>query len=514
MGIPLQAQNFNQDIQKLQYAYKLISTLYVDTVDTEKLVQDAIVGMLKDLDPHSEYLSKDEVSQMNEPLNGGFEGIGIQFNIFRDTLMVVAPISGGPSEKIGIQAGDRIIEVDGENIAGIGLRNRDVFTRLKGKKGTKVKLKVIRRGIKQILNFTVVRDKIPINSVEACYMAAANVGYVKINQFSATTHNEVEESLKDLKKAGMHDLILDMRGNPGGYLKAAIQVVDEFLHDNQLIVYTNGKASPRKEYYSTSSGLLKEGKVIVLIDEGSASASEIVSGAIQDWDRGIILGRRSFGKGLVQRPLYLQDGSLIKLTIAKYYTPSGRCIQKPYNQGNDAYQKEILYRYEQGEVYGKDSPNNSKKPHFYTRIKKRPVYGGGGINPDLYIPVDTTSNSDYYRELLSYGILRSYVLSYVDENRHKLESTYYSFSSFNEDFRVSEEMLKELRRFASEKKVIAKGNESSKLLGVIKVQIKALIALNIWDSNEYYKVINPSVDVYKKALNILLSDEEYRRILN
>jgi carboxyl-terminal processing protease len=508
------AQNFNQDIQKLQYAYKLISTFYVDTVDKDKLVEDAIKGMLKDLDPHSEYLSKEEVIQMNEPLYGSFEGIGIQFNIYRDTLMVVSPISGGPSEKVGIRAGDRIIEVDGENIAGIGIRNTDVFARLKGKKGTKVNLKVLRRGSEQVLDFTIIRDKIPINSVEASYMATETVGYIKINQFSATTHQEVEESLKDLKKAGMYDLILDLRGNPGGYLRAAIQVADELFPDNQLIVFTQGNASKRKDHYSTASGLLKEGKVVVLINEGSASASEIVSGAIQDWDRGIILGRRSYGKGLVQRPLNLQDGSLIKLTIAKYYTPSGRCIQKPYDRGKDAYRNEILHRYEEGKVIRTDSVNKGNKPQFYTRTSKRPVYEGGGIDPDIYIPIDTTINSEYYRDLLVHGILRDYALVYVDKNRHKLELVYSSFSFFSEVFEVDEEMIEDLINLAKERKVIAEDKVINELLEIIKVQIKALIARSIWGSNEYFQVINPSVEMYKKALEILLTEERYNSILN
>ncbi len=510
-GNILKAQNFNQDLQKLQLAYKLISTFYVDSVNNEKLVEDAIVGMLKNLDPHSEYLSQEEVQKLNEPLDGGFEGVGIQFNILNDTLLIVAPISGGPSEKVGLLAGDRIIYIDDENVAGVGLTNSGVKERLKGKKGTKVKLKILRKGSLKLLDFTIQRDKIPIYSVEASYMASKDVGYIKINQFSATTSNEFKTALKDLNKKGMENLILDLRGNPGGYLKAAIDVVNEFLDSDKLIVYTEGMTIPRREYHSSNEGLFKEGKIAVLINEGSASASEIVSGAIQDWDRGIILGRRSFGKGLVQRPLNLQDGSMIKLTIAKYYTPSGRCIQKPYDKGVDAYRREIYMRDVLHEE--KDSILH-KGPQYHTKSSQRLVYGGGGIEPDIFIAADTTGYSDYYRDLIALGVINRYVLSYMDLHREKLLNIYLTFNEFNKSFVVGDEMIDNLLKEGEKEEITSdiKGLDGS--LELLKNQLKALIARNLWGVNEYFQTINPNSKEFKKALDILSSKKSYSSLLN
>ncbi len=507
----LKAQNFNQDLQKLQLAYKLISTFYVDSVDDQKLVEDAIVGMLKNLDPHSEYLSQEEVKKLNEPLDGGFEGVGIQFNILNDTLLVVSPISGGPSEKVGILAGDRIIFIDDENVAGIGLTNSGVKDRLKGKKGTKVKLKILRKGSSKLLDFIVVRDKIPIYSVEASYMASQNIGYVKINQFSATTSSEFHDAVKELKSQGMDNLILDLRGNPGGYLKAAIEVVNELLVGNKLIVYTEGLTNPRREYQSSEEGLFKKGKVAVLINEGSASASEIVSGAIQDWDRGIIIGRRSFGKGLVQRPLNLQDGSMIKLTIAKYYTPSGRCIQKPYDKGVDAYRKEIYMR---DVLHQENDSLKEKSQEFHTKSSQRVVYGGGGINPDIFIPADTTGYSDYYRDLIALGIINKYVLSYMDQHRKDLLLKYKTFKSFKDSFVVDDKMIEDLIKEGEKEKIDSDVKTLEASLIHLKLQLRALIARNIWSVNEYFELINTNSNEFKKALEILSSDKSYSSWLN
>ncbi|MCW3786479.1 S41 family peptidase [Plebeiibacterium sediminum] len=510
-GSNIKAQNFNQDLQKLQLAYKLISTFYVDSVDNEKLVEDAIVGMLKNLDPHSEYLSQEEVRKLNEPLDGGFEGVGVQFNILNDTLLVVAPISGGPSEKVGILAGDRIIYIDDENVAGIGLTNSGVQQRLKGKKGTEVRLKILRKGSDKLLDFTVERDKIPIYSVEASYMASDDVGYIKISQFSATTSSEFEKSLKDLNKQGMKNLILDLRGNPGGYLKAAIEVVNEFLDADKLIVYTEGMTNPRREYHSSSEGLFKKGKVAVLINEGSASASEIVTGAIQDWDRGIVLGRRSFGKGLVQRPLNLQDGSMIKLTIAKYYTPSGRCIQKPYDKGVDAYRREIYMR----DVLHQENDSVSHKgPEYHTKSSQRLVYGGGGINPDIFIAADTTGYSDYYRDLIALGVINRYVLSFMDKNRVGLKERYSNYKEFNNSFEIDDKMISDLLDEGKKEKITSDINELEVSLSLLKNQLKALIARNIWGVNEYFQTINPNSNEFNKALEILSSDKSYSNLLN
>ncbi len=510
-GNNIKAQNFNQDLQKLQLAYKLISTFYVDSVDNEKLVEDAIVGMLKNLDPHSEYLSQEEVRKLNEPLEGGFEGVGVQFNILNDTLLVVAPISGGPSEKVGILAGDRIIYIDDENVAGIGLTNSGVQQRLKGKKGTKVKLKILRKGAAKLLDFTVERDKIPIYSVEASYMASDDVGYIKISQFSATTAIEFAKSLKELNKRGMKNLILDLRGNPGGYLKAAIEVVNEFLDGDKLIVYTEGVTNPRREYHSSSEGLFKKGKVAVLINEGSASASEIVTGAIQDWDRGIVLGRRSFGKGLVQRPLNLQDGSMIKLTIAKYYTPSGRCIQKPYDKGVDAYRREIYMR----DVLHQESDSISHTgPEYHTKSSQRLVYGGGGINPDIFIAADTTGYSDYYRDLIALGVINRFILSYMDKNRDILKEKYSTYEYFNKSFVIDDKMIVELLEEGKKNEIKSDIKELEVSMHLLKNQLKALIARNIWGVNEYFQTINPNSNEFNKALDILSSDKSYSNLLN
>lgn len=509
----LNAQNFNQDLQKLQLAYKLISTFYVDSLSDEKLVEDAIEGMLSNLDPHSQYISKEEVAKLNEPLDGSFEGIGIQFNIFNDTLMVISPISGGPSEKVGVQAGDRIIYIDGENVAGIGLKNSDVFSRLKGKKGSKVDIQILRRGIKDLIKFSIERDKIPIYSVEASYMASSEIGYIKINQFSATTHKEVEIALKNLNSQGMNSLILDLRGNPGGYLSAAIDVSDEFLSADKLVVYTEGLTSPRRDYLSSAQGLFELGKVVVLIDEGSASASEIVTGAIQDWDRGLVIGRRSFGKGLVQRPLNLQDGSLMRLTIAKYYTPSGRCIQKSYDKGRTAYNREVFERFEHGEFTNKDSVEVSKGKKYYTRINQRLVYGGGGIMPDYFVPIDTIGYSDYYRDLITHGILNRFVLNYVDVHRSKFESLYKDFNVFYDGFVVDDTIIHTLIDEGTKAKISSDVNELDESMLMLKAQIKALIARNLWTSSEYFQSINQSTEVYNKAIEILSSEDLYSNLL-
>ncbi len=509
----IEAQNFNQDLQKLQLSFKLISTFYVDSVDDKQLVEDAIVGMLDKLDPHSEYLSQDEVALLNEPLDGSFEGIGIQFNILKDTLMVVSPISGGPSEKVGVNAGDRILYIDDENVAGIGLKNSDVKSRLKGKKGTKVIIKVLRRGVKNLLSFTIERDKIPIHSVEASYMATSEIGYVKINQFSSTTHDEFTESLKVLQEKGMRNLILDLRGNPGGYLKAAIDIADEFLHHQKLIVYTEGLSNPRREFYSTSKGLFKEGKVIVLINEGSASASEIVSGAIQDWDRGIIVGRRSFGKGLVQRPLNLQDGSMIKLTIAKYYTPSGRCIQKPYDKGKKQYKQEIYTRYSKDNQSEKKDSSDLLANKYYTKTSNRVVYGGGGITPDIELSIDTTNYSDYYRDIVANGVLYRFALSFVDENRKELEENFKDFDSFKNGFTINKDIVSALLKEAEKEKFSSNEEDVEVSIPILKTQLKALIARNIWSPNEYFQIINPSSQEYVKSIEMLSGDKNYSKLL-
>ncbi len=511
--IPAKAQLFDENLQKLQMTWRIINTFYVDTVNQQKLTENAISGMLKSLDPHSVYISAGEVKAMNEPLDGSFEGIGIEFNILDDTLMVVNPISGGPSEKVGIMAGDRIVSVDGDNVAGVGLKNSDVFRLLRGAKGTAVLLGIHRRSEKDILSFLVERDKIPIFSVNAAYMATPKIGYIRISRFAITTNDEFKKAMRKLEDEGVKDLILDLRGNGGGYLKAAIDIADEFLGNKKLIVYTEGITSAKKEHYSTNRGLSENGKLIVMIDEGSASASEIVSGAIQDWDRGVILGRRSFGKGLVQRPFSLPDGSIIRLTIAKYYTPSGRCIQKDYTHGIDAYHMEVYDRMKDGELFSKDSVRMSDSLVYKTKVLHRTVYGGGGIMPDVYVPMDTSMYSDYYRNVVAKGILNRFVLNYVDENRDALESKYTNFADFNREFIVDKPLMSKLISAAEKAGVKMNEEEYIKSEKHLSIQMKALIARDLWSTSEYFEVVNPLNKEYLNAIELMGNKSEYLKLL-
>ena len=353
-------------IGKLEQLLYHIDRMYVDDVNKQQLVDAAIVRMLEELDPHSIYIPKEDLEEVNEPLKGNFEGVGIQFNIIRDTIYVVDAIPGGPSERLGIRSGDRILAIEDEKVAGVNFKNNDVMKRLRGKKGTKVKVSIGRKGEPAPMEFVITRDKIPIYSVDAGYMASPTVGYIKVSRFSATTMKEFREKMDELKAMGMQDLILDLQGNGGGYLRTAIEMADEFLGDKKLVVYTEGRTSPREDTYSTKEGRFEKGRLVVLVDEGSASASEIVSGAMQDWDRGVIVGRRSFGKGLVQRPVMLPDGSAVRLTVSRYYTPSGRCIQKSYEEGVDAYRQEKSTRFQTGELTNMDSIHPADTVKYYT----------------------------------------------------------------------------------------------------------------------------------------------------
>lgn len=504
-------QSLDRNLQKLQLTYQLINSLYVDTVNQNQLTEEAITGMLKSLDPHSVYISADEVAAMNEPLDGSFEGVGIQFNIMNDTLMVVTPLIGGPSEKVGILAGDRIVNIDGDNVAGTGIKNSDVFKYLRGKKGTKVKLGVNRKG--QVLSFTVVRDKIPIHSVEAAYMADPKTAYIKITRFALTTHDEFVEALNKLDKEKFDNLIIDLRGNGGGYLKAAIDIADELLGSDELIVYTQGVNSERREHYATKKGRFENGKLVVLMDEGSASASEIVAGAVQDWDRGLIIGRRSFGKGLVQRPFDFPDGSLIRLTIAKYYTPSGRCIQKDYSEGDDAYNYEIGERYLHGEMMNVDSISFNENLKYQTKVSGRTVYGGGGIMPDVFVPMDTTTYSDYYRDLVASGVVNKMVLTYMDNNRDALSKEYTDFESFKDNYVVGDDLIGDIIQ-EGEKDGIERDDEGLAVSSdFMKVQLKALVARSLYTNSEYFETINTVSDGYIKALEILATKKDYAQLL-
>ena len=429
-------------IRKLQFAEIAISNLYVDSVDEKKLVEDAIRGMLDKLDPHSSYMTPKEVKDANEPLNGNFEGIGVQFNMIEDTLLVIQPVTNGPSEKVGIIAGDRIVSVNDSAIAGVKMSKEEIMKRLRGPKGTKVKLGVIRQGIKDRLTFTVVRDKIPVKSVDAVYMIRPQIGYIRIGNFGATTHQEFLEGLKTLRDQGMQHLILDLQENGGGYLKAAVDIANEFLQRNDLIVYTVGRKVPRTEYKADGGGVMRDGKVVVLVDSYTASAAEIVTGAIQDQDRGIVVGRRTFGKGLVQRPLDMPDGSMIRLTIAHYYTPSGRCIQKPYTKGeNRDYAMDVINRLKSGELTNADSIHFADSLKFETLKERRAVYGGGGIMPDEYIPLDTTVYTRFHRELTAKSIVLQHNLRYVDNHRKQLKKTWTSFDAFKQNFQVPQSLV-------------------------------------------------------------------------
>lgn len=483
---------------KYQSLLEMIRYAYVDTVNEEALTEEAIKAVLKKLDPHSVYIPASELKEMNEPLVGKFEGVGIQFNIFEDTILVTQTIAGGPSEKLGIRAGDRIVRIDNENVAGVKMTNNGVTKRLRGDKGTKVKVEIMRRGEAELLEYMITRDKIPIFSVDAAYMADLETGYIKISRFADATVEEFKQALGKLKSEGMKHLILDLSGNGGGYLNRAVELADEFLADDKLIVYTEGINSPKQELFSSSTGEFEKGKLVIIIDEYSASASEIVSGAIQDHDRGLIIGRRSFAKGLVQKPMPLPDGSAVRLTISRYHTPSGRCIQKPYESG-DEYDEDISKRFKNGELYHADSIKfiDSLK---YKTTSGRIVYGGGGIMPDLFVPLDTSYNSKYLADLQRKSVLFEFALSHTDRNRAELNVKYPNIKIFKKDFYVSDEMLDELVKFGEKKGVPfdSAGYNTSKPL--MKEQLRALVARDLWNVDAYWQIINEQNEFYTTAV--------------
>ena len=492
-------------LRKLNIAEISISNLYVDDVDEQKLVEDAIRGMLSKLDPHSSYMTPKEVKDANEPLSGNFEGIGVQFNMIEDTLLVIQPVVNGPSEKVGIIAGDRIVSVNDSAIAGVKMSKEEIMKRLRGPKGTKVKLGVIRQGIKDRLTFTVVRDKIPVKSVDAVYMIRPQIGYIRIGNFGATTHQEFMEGLKTLRDQGMQHLILDLQENGGGYLKAAVDIANEFLQRGDLIVYTEGRKVPRTEYKADGGGVMRDGKVVVLVDSYTASAAEIVTGAIQDQDRGIVVGRRTFGKGLVQRPLDMPDGSMIRLTIAHYYTPSGRCIQKPYKKGeNRDYAMDVINRLKSGELTNADSIHFADSLKYETLRQHRTVYGGGGIMPDEYIPLDTTLYTNYHRELSAKSIVLQQNLRYVDSHRKKLKKEWTSFADYKQRYEVPQTLIDAILKEGDKQKIKPKNDaELQKTLPYLRLQLKALIARDIWDMSEYFSVYNEENEMVKRALQVI-----------
>lgn len=507
--LPATAQitlDFSKDspIRKLQIAEMAINNLYVDSVDEKKLVEDAIRGMLEKLDPHSSYSDPEEVKALTEPLQGNFEGIGVQFNMVDDTLLVIQPVSKGPSEKVGIMAGDRIVSVNDTAIAGVKMSREEIMRRLRGPKGTKVNLGIVRRGVAETLKFTVKRDKIPVKSVDAVYMIRPGIGYIRIGNFGATTYDEFMQGLQQLKSQGMTDLVLDLQDNGGGYLEAAVKITNEFLERKDLIVYMEGRQAPRADYNAQGNGSMRQGRVFVLVNEFTASAAEIVSGAIQDHDRGTIIGRRTFGKGLVQRPIPLPDNSMIRLTIAHYYTPSGRCIQKPYTKGDrEDYALDFEKRLKHGELTNRDSIHFADSLKFYTLKKHRPVYGGGGIMPDVFVPLDTLQYTKFHRQLVLKGIVINTDLRYIDNHRDQLKSLFPTFESFRDGFQVPQQLVDDVLKEGEKQKVKPKDDdELQKTLPYLKTQLKALIARDLFDMSEYFQIINETSDIVKKAIEL------------
>ena len=504
--LALQAQHFRRDddaaLRKLQLAEMAIYNLYVDSVNQNKLVEDGIRGMIEKLDPHSSYSTAQETKAMNEPLQGSFEGIGVQFNVVQDTLLVIQPVSNGPSERVGILAGDRIVTVNDSAIAGVKMSKEEIMRRLRGPKGSKVRLGIVRRGIKGVLTFVVVRDKIPVKTLDAYYMIRPTIGYIRIGSFGLTTYKEFMEAVAILKQQGMNDLILDLEENGGGYLNAAVDIANEFLKRNDLIVYTLGRSVPKQEFRADGKGRLLAGKVVVLINEFTASAAEIVTGALQDQDRGEVVGRRSFGKGLVQRPIEFPDGSMIRLTIAHYYTPSGRCIQKPYTKGDArSYALDIENRFEHGELYSADSIHFADSLKYKTLRKQRLVYGGGGIMPDYFVPLDTTLYTPFYRQLAARSYIINANLKYVDAHRKALKQQYPDFAIFLARYEVPQSLLDDIRKTAEKDKVKPKDEaEWKKSLPQLRLQLKALVARDLWDMSQYFQVVNEANPIVQKAI--------------
>ncbi len=513
LTITAQSQVINDETFKIGRTLGLIDAYYVDSVNLGSLAEKAIIEILKNLDPHSTYISAKDVKDMNEPLFGNFEGIGIQFNLLHDSIIVIEPISNGPSEKVGLKAGDRILTIDKEKVAGIGISTSGVRTRLMGAKGTKVNISVFRKGEKDLLDFTIIRDKIPIYSVDASYMLNKETGYIKLNKFAATTDKEFSDALTSLRKNNMQNLVLDLRGNGGGYMLAATALADKFFRDQKLLVYLLGRKTPRQDYKSNGNGVLSSARVVVLTDEGSASASEILAGALQDWDRAVIIGRRTFGKGLVQNALPLTDGSMIRLTIARYYTPSGRSIQSSYKEGYDKYMENFYKRFSDGELMSADSTHFRDSLKYKTLVNKRIVYGGGGIMPDVFVGVDTSSNSPYFRKLAGKNVLNTFVLEYMDRNRADLAVRYKSFDDFHKNFSFSPEDVQTfISRGESESVKYDEAQFNISKEEILRI-LKGLVASNIWQSSESYQIINENDKVIDRALKVISDGKAFNSIL-
>ena len=498
------AQQMPEHLLKLMYTGNIISNFYVDSPDNDKIAEEAVKAMLKELDPHSTYTDKKETKALLEQMQGSFSGIGIQYNMVSDTLYVIQTTPNGPSERAGILAGDKVVEVNDTVIAGVKMTRTDIMSRLRGKKGSQVKVGIVRRGINRMLEFNLVRDDISTETVDAAYMIDKKNGYIRITSFGAKTHNEFVAKLDSLKGLGMRNLVLDLQGNGGGFLNAAVDIANEFLARESLVVYTEGRTTGRHDYMAQGGGRFLKGNVAVLVDETSASAAEILAGAIQDWDRGVVVGRRSFGKGLVQRPFELFDGSMIRLTIARYYTPSGRCIQKPYSD-SIKYEDDLMRRYNSGEMSSVDSIHFADSLKTKTLRLGRTVYGGGGIMPDYFVPMDTTKYTAYHRALAAKGSIIQASLRYLDENREELVSKYRSIEEFDEKFVVDDRYMTILREQALKDSVELKGGdeELARTLPELKKQLKMYIARDLWDMSEFIMLYNKYSDSFQKAYELV-----------
>jgi len=486
---------------KISTLLDYIQYQYVDTINKKELVEKTVTSLLHSLDPHSDYIPASEFETVNEPLEGNFDGIGVEFNIIKDTIRVITPIEGGPSEKIGIKAGDRILKVNGKTVAGVKITNKEVFENLRGKRGSLVKVTILRNGAAKPLEFEITRDAIPLYSLDVAYMLTKDIGYIKISRFAATTYDEYLKAFNKLSGQGMKKLVLDLRGNPGGFLNTAVELADEFLAKGLQIVYTEGKANPKKVYKATERGGFENGPLVVLIDEGSASASEIVAGAVQDNDRAVVMGRRSFGKGLVQDQLQLPDGSAIRLTVARYYTPTGRSIQKPYTDDKEAYYNEETERYEHGELLNQDSVKFDKSKRFVTAGGKV-VYGGGGIMPDVFVPIDTAKSTSFLNRSFYYGYINTFAFEYADDHRAKFKA-YKTADQYIAQYEVGEDILSAFYAYCAAKGVQARPQDKAKNDHALKPYLKAFIGRNLFEKDAYYPIINQRDNCILKAIGYL-----------
>ena len=500
-GTNSQQNKHSSSNEKINSLLEYIEYQYVDTINKSELVEKTVTAMLQSLDPHSSYIAAAEFETTNESLEGNFDGIGVEFNIIKDTIRVINPIEGGPSEKIGIKAGDKLIKVEGKNMTGPKITNKEVFEKLRGISGTAVNVTILRNGIKKPLNFKIIRDAIPLYSLDAAYIVKPKIGYMKISKFAATTYDEYIKAFNDLNKLGMKKLILDLRGNPGGYLNAAVDISDEFLVNGLQIVYTQGKANPKKTYKATEKGSFEKNEIVILIDEGSASASEIVAGAIQDNDRGLIIGRRSFGKGLVQDQLQLPDGSAIRLTVARYYTPTGRCIQKPYTDDKSIYYNEEYDRYQNGELLNADIIKIDKTKKYRTPEGKI-VYGGGGIMPDIFVPIDTSKTNSFLNKVFYVGAINTFAFEYSDKHRNELKD-FKTAENYIDKFEITDQILNEFYLYCEYQKLFIEKIDKLKTDIALKPYLKAFIGRDAFNKDAYYPIINKNDKCINKAIEEL-----------